>query len=346
MAALLHTITWGCLSHPSYHNPCFDVVFTSEDVFVSVFDSAGFEFAPDLLLLLEDGEPDIEWFQSRSLDVYQDRALVPCKRWGIYLHVYTKDGHLPLLYCGSATSEQNGLSRRLDDYWRLHNISQSIHDALNAGFVLGYTVILGHCPIPIPSARPRIRALCLALEAAFSAIFWCMGSKTADYGHLGAHAVWGRDELPWGGLCTHSPLLKKIEGLELTAEELDAVNEARRVQTNIRNSAWARANNAKNRANPTPEFAAWRTRHNARKYVGKKRKRDEAVANRTHYCVLCEKTYTSRQELENHKQTRLHLKREARGSKDWPCEPCGKTFPNKTRFDRHRGAKSCRRNIH
>lgn len=335
MDALLLSVTWGCLSHPSYHNPEFDIAFSSEDVFLSAYNSAGFLFCSDLLAVIQTGPPSLAWFASVGLDIFQDRDRVPYKSWGLYLHVFLKPGFPPLLYCGSATATEFGLRARFKDYRLLHAVSQELLDAVQDGFVLVHSIILAHCPIPQPPDQPRIRAVCLALEAAFSAIFWCMVSKTSNYGHLGHNAIWDREELPWNGLCTHSPLLEGIGHLELTPEELDAIAREKKIHKNAYQREWSKADNAKKRANPTPEFAAQRTKINKSKYVGKKRKRDAAVANQTHYCELCEKSYTSAGELEKHRQTPLHLRRDTRGEKDFSCAPCGVSYPNKTRYDRH-----------
>ena len=162
-----------------------------------------------------------------------------------------------------------------------------------------------------------------------------MLSKTLNYGHLGDNAIWDRSELPWNGLCTHSPLLERIDGLELTPGELDAIAEQKRIRKNETLRAWSKADNARKRANATPEFAAQRTQINKARYPSKKRKRDAAVANKTYYCELCEKPYTSAKELESHQQTSLHLRRVARGSKDFTCAPCGTSYPTKFRYDRY-----------
>ena len=52
------------------------------------------------------------------------------------------------------------------------------------------------------------------------------------YEHLGDYSVWDRAELPYGGLCTHSPLLEKLDGLQFTVEELNAIAEQRRLHKN------------------------------------------------------------------------------------------------------------------
>jgi hypothetical protein len=336
MESYLHSVAWGCLSHPSYHNPEFDVVFPSQDTFLSAFDSAGFLFCSGLPDLFSSGEPpSLAWFTSVSLDIFQDRDLVPHKSWGLYLHVFLKPGSEPVIYIGSATASDFGIRARMKDYRSLHAVSQEILNAINDGYALDHTIILGHCPLPRPANQPLIRGVCKSLEAAFSAIFWCMRSKSADYGHLGDQAVWDPEELSYGGLCTHSPLVEKIDGVEFTAEELDAIAEQRRLHKNEQHRKWSKDKNAEQRANPTPEFAAQRTKLNKSKYPSKKRKRDAAVANQTHYCDLCEKPYTSKEELQKHFQKPLHLRRAARGEKNFSCAPCGDTFPNKTRYDRH-----------
>ena len=108
----------------------------------------------------------------------------------------------------------------------MYTVSQQILDAIQDGFVLDFTNILAYGPIPQPADQPRFRAFYLVLEAAFTAIFWCMVSKTTNYGCLGDNSIWNHNELPWCGLCTHSPLLENVKGLQNTPEELNAIAEA------------------------------------------------------------------------------------------------------------------------
>lgn len=203
MDSLLHSIAWGCLSHPSYHNPEFDVAFPSKDAFVSASASAGFLFCPGLLDVIQSAAPEESWFKSVSLNIFADLDDIPYKSWGIYIHVFIKPGYEPLIYIGSATASQMGIRACFKDYRLLHSVSQEVLNAVKEGDQLDHTVILGHCPIPQPADRPLIRGVCLALETVFSAIFGSMFSKTADYGHLEAHSVWDPEELPWGGGAMH-----------------------------------------------------------------------------------------------------------------------------------------------
>jgi hypothetical protein len=64
MAELLLDVAWGCLSHPSYHNPQFDIAFSSEDDFVSTFNASGLLFCSGLLDTIQTGPPSLAWLAS------------------------------------------------------------------------------------------------------------------------------------------------------------------------------------------------------------------------------------------------------------------------------------------
>ncbi|KAE8822878.1 hypothetical protein HRS9139_10218 [Pyrenophora teres f. teres] len=286
MDSMLHDIAWNCLAHESYHNPSFDAAFPTRDAFVSAFDSLGFEFCPGLLdVVASDDPPTLDWFKSVGLDIFADKDQIPHKSWGIYMHFYVKPEREALTYVGSATAAAFGIRARLKDYRTLHAMSQTILDAIRNGYTLDHAVILGHCPIPPPSRQPILRGVCLSTETAFHAIFWPMRSKDKEYGHLGDQQLWDPEDLSYGGLCTHSPLLESLDGLELTAEELDIIAETRRRRKNELLAKWCRDDNIKQRANPTPEFRAKRRAINKARYKTRKRKRDADVANKAHYYI-------------------------------------------------------------
>ncbi|KAH8732765.1 Hsp70 protein-domain-containing protein [Phaeosphaeriaceae sp. PMI808] len=270
--------SWGCLSHSSYVTPQFKTLFPTQEEFIESFDSAEFSLDSDVLDIIQSSSPPPSaWFASIGFDPIEDQESIPRGSWALYLHVYAKDDHIRL-YIGSATSA-DGARRRFKDYRCAHAVSQTILDSLKHGWVHSYSIILGHCPIPLPSEQPRIRGVCLVLEAAFSAIFWPMLSQTTVYGQLGDNAIWDRSGLPWGGLCTHSPLLETIRGLDLPPDQLDAIAEQRKQRTRERNRDWVKADNARHRANPTPEFAAYRTKLNARKYIVRRKRIDADVVD-------------------------------------------------------------------
>lgn len=123
---------------------------------------------------------------------------------------------------------------------------------------------------------------------------------------IGDNAFYDWSELPWEGLCTHSPINEGVDGVELSPDELEAVAERRRKRKSVLLCAWSKADNARKRADTTPEFTALRKKINKRRYISKKAKRDSDVAKKVHCCQLCQKTYTGAKELVNHEATQLH----------------------------------------
>jgi len=60
-----------------------------------------------------------------------------------------------------------------------------------------------------PAHRPKIRALVVALEAVFSAVFWSMVPSEKEFG-LSHMCPWNPDAFEWLGLRPHSPLRETI----------------------------------------------------------------------------------------------------------------------------------------
>lgn len=344
---VLLTVSWGCLSHESYKSPSFTTAFPTNETLVETFDAAQFIFCDGLKKVLSSSSPpSVAWLVSVRISAVQDRKLLPTKSWGIYLHILKKTGCQTLIYVGVATESNLGLRQRFKDYALRHAISQEILSALKDGYDITCSVLLLHCPIPEPAYQPIIRALLLVLETAFHAIFWSMRSLDTNYGHLADNRIWPVSSFPWRGLCTHSPLLEGVQGLDLTQEQLEAIAKSRRERKNAILRAWSKAKLKANRANPTPEFVAERKKINKRRYKRKKAQRDSDVANAVYRCDLCGKNYTSAKELDNHRKTPLHIKREARGSKDFHCPHCSFTAPTTFRINRHIATHNRRNNAH
>lgn len=336
MSDILLTVAWGCLSHDSFKNPCFNIAFPSNELLVETFNNAEIVLCDGLDKVLKStSPPTVAWLVSARISAVHDRSLLPAKSWGIYLHILKKSKYKTRIYIGVATESLYGLRSRFKDYANEHAISQKLINSLNDGYKIVRSVILLHCPIPEPASQPLFRALLLALETAFHAIFWAMWNPEKSYGQLSDNRIWSVSSFSWQGLGTHSPLLESVQGLDLTDEQLDAIAKARRERKNAVLRHWAKAKLKENRANPTPEFLAERTKINKRRHKTRKAQREHDVANAVHRCDLCEKNYTSAKELANHKSTPLHLRREARGSKDFKCPHCSFAAPNKTRINRH-----------
>ncbi|KAF5024167.1 hypothetical protein F66182_3756 [Fusarium sp. NRRL 66182] len=126
----------------------------SHDAVVSVFSAAGVLLLPGLELVLSGDRPSLSWFNSVGFSIFSEQARVPCKSWGVYLHVFVKPGYLPLFYCGSATSSESGFRARFKDYRIKHALSAEVYASLNDGFVLDRTLVLVYCPIPQPADQP------------------------------------------------------------------------------------------------------------------------------------------------------------------------------------------------
>lgn len=313
---VLLAVTWGCLSHKSYHNPCYKVAFPTNDLVVETFKAADIVWCDGLSdVLRSSSAPPLAWLVSVRISALHDRKILPAKSWGIYLHILEKPGCRTLIYIGSATESTIGLRNRFKDYAIKHAVAQEVLDALNDDYKITRSVILGHCPIPEPTQQPITRALLLALEAAFNAIFWSMSSRRASYGHLAANRIWPMSS-QWDGLNGHSPLLEGVRGLDHTPEELADIAKARKDRQNEILRNWAKAKLKADRANPTPEFREQRTKINKRRYKRRKAQREDALANGTHRCHLCERNYPSAKELRTHKTRPLHTDREARQATD------------------------------
>ena len=168
--------------------------------------------------------------------------------------------------------------------------------------------------------QPRVRALYLVLGAAFEAVFgaWCLFLNVMDGWAIFQSGIARNFPGVDYALILHSLKLSRTYNL---AEELYAIAEEQRNHKKLNLRAWSKADNAKKRANPTPEFIAQRTEINKFRHKSKKKQRDAAVANKEHFCELCEKSYTSGKELEHHQKTYLHLRRIARGEKDFHVHP-------------------------
>lgn len=63
----------------------------------------------------------------------------------------------------------------------------------------------------------------MAMEAAFSFLFWSMQPSNKDYG-MSACCPWPRDSFLYGGLCSHAPLIESVRGhFDLSSEQLEAL---------------------------------------------------------------------------------------------------------------------------
>lgn len=313
-------VAWSRISHESYCDPCFDIAFPTFENLAAAYQSANLTSCDGLSNVIEaEAPPPVSWFMEVRNSYVQDSSLAPAKRWAMYLHVLDKPGCKTLLYLGSATDGTSSIRRRCKDYRLQHALAAEFLKALKDGYEITSTVLLARGPLPEPAIQPLLRALYVAIETAFDAIFWPMRNINTDYGHLGDNVIWSRASFSWAGLCTHSPLMEGVKRLDLSDTQLEEAAETRRLRKNERHRTWLKQTNEKMRANPTPEFKAERVKINKRRKKRRKNIIQADMANATHHYDLCDKTYTTAKILAQHKKTPLHTKRAARGRKDFYC---------------------------
>lgn len=182
-ASLMLTITWACVAVSDsgvWLNPRFRAVLPSLAVLSELFDAATLSFAPGLLDLIGNADPpSLDWFLSLPSDI-------PANSWGVYVLVLHRNGKSPRIYIGSGTAFSNGIRGRVGEHLRGKNSPKYLKKALRNGWIITKVAVLAHCAIPNAALVPRIRTAIIALEAAFSCLFWSMLSRSTDYafGHI------------------------------------------------------------------------------------------------------------------------------------------------------------------
>lgn len=175
--------------------------------------------------------------------------------WGVYYLVLKKPNHKSLLYIGSSTATQRGVRARFESYKRPISflnlaLPRNLEKALKNGYQIICKGLFLHCPIPPPANQPILRYVVVALEAAFTCIFWAMNSRDKDCG-FGEVCLWSRNLFEWAGLCSHNPLLEPVPSdLHLSGEQLEAIAAA--TQENKRQNDIQYRRNL--RANPTEKY--------------------------------------------------------------------------------------------
>jgi hypothetical protein len=83
--------------------------------------------------------------------------------------------------------------------------------------------LLCWCPIPTAAKKFVVRAIVLAIEAAFSIVLWAMKSRTKDYG-MPPLCPWACEDMQYDGCCSHSSIAEHITGEDdgLTLEQIAA----------------------------------------------------------------------------------------------------------------------------
>ncbi len=137
-----------------------------------------------------------------------------------------------MIYIGSSTHSVSGVYQRLRQYDSMVNVPMYVRTALDDGYKITHKGLLCWAPLPKASARFPLRVLFLALETAFSIVFWAMYSKTKDYGMPKHLCPWQMDAVHHDGCCSHPAIKERVEGEKdtLTAEQIEAKYSQKRQQ--------------------------------------------------------------------------------------------------------------------
>lgn len=149
----------------------------------------------------------------------------------VYASILEKDGEVPKLNIGSAATVINGAKTRVRDYARGNSLPLRVYECLMAGFKMTHMGVLVLIKIPVEFRMPTTRTWTLMLEASFTFRFWSIWiaesyrsgkSDLKSYKHYLLHVLrWDIADLEYGGVNTHSPLKDGIQGLDMTAEDID-----------------------------------------------------------------------------------------------------------------------------
>jgi hypothetical protein len=278
---LMIALMWGCLQLTIFNkNYVFWTIFGEIADVADAITSCSVEFCPGLL----------GWLQSPTPPTLSQLKALPTnfkKRWGIYLLVLEKASCTPLIYVGSGTDTTKGVKKRLNTYLNPSSLDKPkyVEEALSDGYAITHRGLLAWAPIPAAKDVALFRALFILLEAAFTFAFWSVKAKL-DGGFyifgISSLCHWDVNNLSWSGLSSHNPLteiLRGAEELELSAEELEALAAARRLQRTITGREENRNRVAKN------------------------------VSTRRFYCAPCDHAAMSQLALERHQRTKHHIRK-------------------------------------
>lgn len=203
LSLVIRGFIWSLLSVNAWLNPIFRTTISTVERLEELFTSAGFSFCPGLHDALNSGTPPtVGWFKSLP-------TAIPRTCWGVYVLVLEKSGSTPILYFGSGTEKRRGLPIRIADHRGNRLVPIYVGKAREDGYKITHIAPLATCPIPRASMVFPYRVLVVALEGAFSYVFWGMHHRDRPY-NFGNNCPWRKEQFEYLGACSHNPLLEPI----------------------------------------------------------------------------------------------------------------------------------------
>jgi hypothetical protein len=300
---LVASKTWSALQTKQDINGLFRQVISAQATLLQLVAIASLSFCPGLFEVLQCPTPSsLSWFEALPT--------VLVGTWGIYCLVLKKHGWIPLLYIGSGTAEKEGVKARFGEYDRGVHLPKYIEMAPKDGYSIVHKGILVSCSIPSAANIPKIRILLVAIEAAFSFMFWTMKSRTKDYGCVDL-CPWDRDRLEWHGLCSHNPLHEDVsDNFDLSAEQLEAIAAEVKEKNRVYQAEYGAAQRAR-----SPERVRTLQRKKNKTFRPKQKQKDkDAKAAKKFHCAICNVSGRNAHDMKRHNATKRHLKEVAESS--------------------------------
>ena len=299
-----------------YLNPQMKAVLGSDSAATAAaYAATPLQFASGVLETLQSEQPP-------SPDFFLTTPWPESKVWGVYAMLMVKDGCEPGLCIGSGTDSMSGARKRMQQYYDKTNSTLPI--AVRRLFKQGYDVahigLLCWCPIPPPTVRPRARLRFVALEGAFTNMFYSAIATCMDgiWVHL---TPWSRDDVLWKPLNSHSPFNEGVDKLDLTAAELVELEAARRLRAKehskkayAKNSQRMREQYDLERAQDIVAFRlkkkiqaiSWVARNKDKAALHCHRSKKKAVDTQRFSCATCGKAFADSSKLARHNKTDRH----------------------------------------
>ena len=348
-----------------YLNPQFKTVLGSDSAdTVAVHAATPLQFASGVSESLSSEQPP-------SPDFFLTTPWPEDKVWGVYAMLMVKEGSEPGLCIGSGTDSMRGACARMQQYYDKtnHTLPIAVRRLFKQGYDVAHIGLLCWCPVPLPSIRPRARVRFLALEGAFTNIFYSAFATCMD--GVWAHLVpWCRDDVLWKPLNSHTPFNEGVDQLDLTAAELAELEAARKLRAKehskknyAKNSKRMREQYDLERAQDIVAFRlkkriqaiSWVARNKEKMAMFSRRSKKKAVDTRRFFCATCEKAFPDSSKLARHNDTDRHRAKVA-GQRPSPraaeyqrrmafiiankthyCETCDQHFSGATHLQTHNG---------
>lgn len=331
-------LLWTCITtgYQRSHHPIFKTVLSSKLIIESLVVSASVVFAPGLLEVMQlSVPPTIAYFKTLPTKAK--------KGWAVYLLVLEKPGCRPRIYIGSGTHAQQGYSRRLGHYDSYTQLPVYVALSLKEGYTIVHKGILCWCPMPAPADVPKVRVLFVGLETVWTFALW--GIKcTTEWGYGLSHICpWDRSLLEYDGTCSHNPMSElPASDCDLTAEELDAIEKERAEKQVEYMREWHKAQKEKDpeayRLKSNAAARAFTAKNPLSRKMAQERTRAKSVAEKRHYCTVCDFPFNTSADLARHLQTKKHADKVARQDKKATghyCAVCKEKFSRKSGLTRH-----------